>query len=144
MPATVKVDYTSFLNNVAPGKKITYIGMYYGSIDTYNNIAFYNGNTLLTGTGIMSDGVITGQEILSSQGGATGNQFQPGSNVYVNLDFSPNESFTAFEFRTTGVAFELDNIVIGVSSVPEPASLALVGLGLVGFALRRRKAGAKQ
>lgn len=97
----------------------------------------------MTGTGILSDGIITGSEILASQGGVSGNQTAPGSNVYVNLAFAPGETFTAFEFRTTGVAFELDNIVIGLTSrgtIPEPSSIALLGLGLLGFAaVRRRK-----
>jgi hypothetical protein len=143
-PATTKIDYTSFLaNGFPPGTAISYLGLYYGSIDNYNNIAFYNGNTLLTGAGLMSDGVITGQEILTSQGGQSGNQTASGSNVYVNLFFSPGETFTAFEFRTSGVAFELDNIVVGLTSrndIPEPSSIALLGLGLLGFAaVRRRK-----
>jgi hypothetical protein len=147
LPATTKVDYTSFLNllignNAVPaGTAISYLGLYYGSIDNYNDIAFYNGNTLLTGAGIMSDGVISGQEILASQGGSPGDQFGTGSNVYVNLFFSPGETFTAFEFRTSGVAFELDNIVVGLTSrndVPEPSSIALLGLGLLGFAAVRR------
>lgn len=140
-PATIRVDYADFLS-LFPGYKISYLGLYYGSIDTYNNVAFYQGNSLITqASGLMQDGVITGAEVLASQSGSSGNQFLPGSNVYVNLDFSALENFTAFEFRTTGVAFELDNIVVGLSEVPEPGSLALMGAGLLGLAgLRRRSA----
>lgn len=149
-PATVRVDYAPLINfligaNLVPiGTKISYLGLYYGSIDSYNNIAFYNGSSLLnTGSGLLSDGVITGDEVLAANGGTSGNQAQPGSNVYVNIDFDANETFTAFEFRTSGVAFELDNVVIGLTTrteIPEPASLALLGVGLLGLgAARRRK-----
>ncbi|PKN71455.1 MAG: hypothetical protein CVU54_00075 [Deltaproteobacteria bacterium HGW-Deltaproteobacteria-12] len=137
LPTTVRVEYGNDPNFI--GYRINYLGLYYGSIDNYNNIAFYSGDNLFIGDGILSDGVITGAEILASQGGTSGNQFQPGSNVYVNLYFDPSEVFTAFELRTTGVAFEVDNIVIAVSPVPEPASMLLLGLGLLGLAGIRRK-----
>jgi hypothetical protein len=84
---------------------------------------------------------------LAAQGGTSGNQFLPGSNVYVNLFFGETDSFTAFELKTTGVAFEFDNVVVGLSSrppspVPAPPAFALIALGFMGlqFMQRRRKA----
>ena len=132
LPATVKVDYSNLLG---PGVKISYLGLYYGSIDTYNDINIYNGDTLLQ--------TITGASVLAAGGGQSGNQTQPGSNVYVNFAFDAGEAFTAFEFVTTSVAFEVDNIVVGLdnrpnNNVPEPGSLALFAAGLLGFAATRR------
>jgi hypothetical protein len=149
LPATTKVDYSNLLAGLSAASygatfKISYLGVYYGSIDNYNNIAFYSGaNLLKANSGFLDNGILEGAEILQELGGSTGNQVSDKSNVYVNLAFAPSEFFTGFEFRTTGVAFELDNIWVGVTQIPEPASLALVGLGLVGVAAARRRKQAK-
>jgi hypothetical protein len=137
--ATVKIDYSPIL---APGVSVDYLGIYYGSIDTYNSIRFYSGEGLLTtADGFLEDGVLEGEEILEELGGSSGNQTAPDSNVYVNLFFSPGETFTAFEFVTDGRAVEFDNVVVGLNnrSVPAPAPLALLGLGLLTLLARRRK-----
>lgn len=132
LPAVARIDYAPIL---AAGDSINYLGLYYGSIDTYNEILFYSGDTLLGG--------LTGTDILNAQDGNSGNQFQAGSNVYVNLDFAAVDAFTAFEFHTTGIAFEFDNVVVGLSSrsstVPAPATFALMLLGMLGLPFMRRR-----
>lgn len=130
LPSSITIDYTILLSAFS-GVEINYLGFYFGSIDIYNQLDFYNANGLIRS--------ISGQDLLSANGGSTGNQQQPGSNVYVNLFFS-GESFTSFKFTSFGVAAEFDNIVVGLTNrpVPAPAGLALLGLGLAGLTWRRR------
>jgi hypothetical protein len=114
---------------------INYLGLYYGSIDTYNNVAFYSNGSLIHGTGLLADGILTGTEVLAAMNGNSGDQYLPGSNVYVNMFFDMTDSFDAFEFITTGIAFEIDNVVTGIAPVPEPSTMMLLGLGMFGMAV---------
>ena len=139
--SSVSIDYTNFLSTVGlavpslAGSYINYLGFYWGSVDTYNTFEFYSNNVLVKS--------ITGQELLTANSGTSGDQTGDGSNVYVNIDFSPAESFNKFVVKTSGVAGEFDNIVVGLDKrppppVPAPAGLALLGLGLVGIGFSRR------
>jgi len=146
LPSSVKVDYSNTLAAYGPGYGIDYLGIFYGSIDTYNEIWFYDASdSLLSGAGLLADGILTGTEILNELGGTSGNQTSENSNVYVNLFFAPGEQFQAFEFRTTGIAFEIDNIVTHIGrgqQVPTPAIAWLFGsvlIGWLGMGFRRKK-----
>jgi hypothetical protein len=116
-------------------KRANYFGLYWGSIDTYNQLEFYMGNTLRA--------VVTGGQVLASFGIA-GDQSASGSNRYVNIALSPSEAFDRIRFVSTNRAFELDNIAIRTAPVPEPGTVGLLGgaLALLAFG-RRRKAQSK-
>ena len=132
----VNFNYTGLLNALGNGATLNYLGLYYGSIDTYNDLIFYNAVGAVIQT-------VTGASLIAMFHGETGNPNADSSNIYVNLFFKPEEEFTSFSFRTSGHAFEFDNLVVGydVEPVPEPASLALLGLGLAGLCLARRRIG---
>ena len=129
-PASVTVDNSDFLA-FSPNLYIDYLGLYFGSIDTYNSLKF----NLIGGNSF----TITGTEILNKLGGTSGNQGASSSNVYVNINFTPAEYFTSFTLETTGVALEIDNVVTHVSAVPEPSTLILFGAGLLGLVALGRK-----
>ncbi|MBR9794085.1 MAG: PEP-CTERM sorting domain-containing protein [Gammaproteobacteria bacterium] len=134
--ASFEFDYSQLLSfNADTG--ITYLGFYWGSVDRYNDFNFYSGGNLVSR--------ITGSGLLSALGGSAGNQTGPGSNVYVNIDFSFAEQFDRLVINTSGIAGEFDNIVVGLSqrpvtvSSPGSSALLLLGLAAIGLRLRRKK-----
>jgi len=111
------------------GVSYNYFGLYWGSIDDYNSLRFYDGNNLIAS--------ITGVDVIANTS-LLGNQVAAGSNRYVNFFF--DTTFNRVEFGTTNYAFESDNHAY--ASVPEPTTFGLLGFGLLAatYMSRRRSA----
>jgi hypothetical protein len=109
-----------------------YFGLYWGSLDSYNSIAFYNGDSLV--------GSYDGTQIYALT--ANGGQTSWAANRYVNFLFTEGALFNRIVLTSTNWAFESDNHAFGnvTTSVPEPGTLVMFGLGLMGLgAMARRR-----
>jgi len=110
-----------------------YFGLLWGSVDAYNTLSFYDGSTLLFSfTGLDVTGMANGDQ------GAAGTFY-----VNINSDTAFNKvvaSSSAYAFEFDNVALSVDPINLPVNGVPEPGTLALLGLGLLaGITTRRRR-----
>lgn len=101
----------------------TYLGLWWGSVDTYNTLSFFNGTTKVA--------EFTGAEVKMPANGTI--------STYVNFLDLP--AFDSFAMTSTHYAFEADNIA--VSAVPEPGTMMLLGAGFLGLAIygKRRRNG---
>jgi hypothetical protein len=129
-PSTVSTATITFTSS------INYFGFFAGSLDSFNSIQFFRGNSTIGYTSILT---LDGTQI-ASQGGfaAIGDQTQ---GLYINI-FASNSSeiFTRIVFSSVSNAFETDNHAYRVGStpnvpVPEPnpmlSALLTFGLGVL-------------
>jgi len=104
-------------------------GLYWGSVDTYNSLEFYDGATL--------EATVTGSQVtpyLSADGGQT----SYASNGYVLITGLP--SFDSVVVKSSANSFEFDNVA--ARGVPEPSTWTMFGVGFVSLAsvaFRRRQ-----
>jgi PEP-CTERM motif len=143
--ATPYGDTTNYMAVLGGGsEQISYsspktsFGLYWGSVDNYNSLSFYNGDTLVA--------TVTGGDVdppMSANGGQT----DYASNGYVWITALPQ--FDRVIAASGSNSFEFDNVIGGVgvgfptasTAVPEPSTWAmlLVGFSGLGYAALRRK-----
>lgn len=105
-------------------------GLYWGSVDTFNTLTFYDGTTVVA--------TVSGADVEPALA-ADGGQTSYASNGYVLLTDLP--WFNSVVIGSGSNSFEFDNVVAGV--VPEVSTWAMLGMGFLGLgfvaAARKRR-----
>lgn len=142
-PYSTESNYVTVPYNNLPGSatfglgfNADYFGLYWGSIDAYNSIAFYNDANLIAS--------YSGSDLVGAF--ANGNQVSFSSNRFINFQFGYGELFNKIVMTSTNWAFESDNHAVAtvnnttkIADVPEPASVLLMLLGMAGVSSTRRR-----
>lgn len=124
----------------------TALGLYWGSVDSYNTISFYNnGGLVYSLTGAQLESAITSGPKLKDGGGQTGFK----SNGFVSFNFLGLGDFNEVVLSSTKNAFEVADLeafgskltTSPVPAVPETSTwlMMILGFASVGFVAYRRK-----
>jgi hypothetical protein len=110
----------------------SYFGLWWGSVDNYNSIAFFNGSAQVanyTGAGL---------RMVPNPHLTPGTQIEA---AYFNFTFNGGDAFDRVVLTSTQFALESDNHVFGTSVVPVPGAAALMMSGMLAmlFAVRRQR-----
>jgi hypothetical protein len=138
--ATPAGDTTNYMS-ILSGKSETLtfsgvqnkFGLYWGSIDSYNSIAFYLGGAATPFLTLFGNTLNAVPAL-----GYNGDQSGALTNAYVTFT---GLSFDKIVLASSGNSFEFDNISHAVAPVPEPTTWAMMLLGFAGIGLlyRRRR-----
>ena len=114
------------------GTSANYFGFYAGSLDSFNLVQFFL-------NGVMVDS-FTGTQInaVAFPGDpTTGNQA-----AAQYIDYFTSTLYNSIVYSSSSNAFETDSHAFGIASprpLPEPSSVALLGLGVLALVARRRR-----
>jgi hypothetical protein len=134
--ASVTPTASPFVLSFAGETPLTYFGLYASAINAGNAIQFYNNGALLDTFSFTS---------LSLSSGYKGNPNAPfaglnGTQNYVFVNFVIGSGYDEVRLLQNGSgSFEVDNLTIGFVPEPQTWAMLIVGFGLVGVSMRRRK-----
>jgi len=113
---------------------ISEISFIWGSVDAYNTLQVLDAASNVTATFTGANAAVN----------PNGNQTSPTTNPIAKLTFTGADQglVAGLRFNSTGNAFEVDNVAIKSTAVPEPATwmMMFVGFAALGRSMRRRHA----
>jgi hypothetical protein len=120
---SVSINLSAVKSSLGFKGNINYFGLYWGSVDTWNTISFWDGSKEV--------GSFTGTDVADA---ASSPVHFGTTSLFVNF-FANGDSWTTINLASSQPNFESDNHAFGDSPVPEPATLALLGIGMLALSL---------